>query len=512
MTSSKTALSVIPRVSGVKLRWDNTVENWPGERASSGSTEMLAAGKSVSLVSVTLNNGNPCINPVVASASATSAGTSNARLHSGVVTGTGFDGTGTGAWITIPMTSGAGTLLAQTSQSNEYAVCYAEGTGDATDLTWRDSFIRIDTSELDSVKHFVQSQDGTYADFGHSYRTTGHIADSAALKMTYSGELSSTANIALVDQGAYETNEGTSELDNIYFPCGSESSADPATAAGTLNSGALTAYSSTVTVDTTTMDRVKNGEVEVVFAVCYRTSNSGAWSDSAIRLTITQVTEILYRSGYDRGTKAHTKTLTQGGFGTDTSIAEGGDFDINDSQQGNVYDYAWAVDTKKDTKAKHISSAYSVQNRLPLHDPSVTPSARYSEIDYVTVEMSRIGDNLGYNKRVSFVAESLGTTWASPCDKYYIAGKSSGSATSTASGYLASGTLDKLFTFDSSLLVENERYALCYTDDFSVDNDDENRWRDSYIRVEFSELNPSLPMVLPITSTVKFQTPMQQIS
>lgn len=38
-------------------------------------------------------------------------------------------------------------------------------------------------SELGSVKHFVQSQDGTYPDFGHSYRTTGHIADSAALKV-----------------------------------------------------------------------------------------------------------------------------------------------------------------------------------------------------------------------------------------------------------------------------------------------------------------------------------------
>jgi hypothetical protein len=490
MTSSKTALSVIPRAAGVKLRWDHWAAGWPDERTGSHMPEMLYMGRSISLVSMTLNNGNPCVNPTVASASATSSGTTNARLHSGVMSGTGYDGTGTGTWITIPQDSGTGTLLASTSQSNEYAVCYAEGAADDTDLSWRDSFIRIDTSDILSVSHFVQAEDGSYPDFGQSYRTTGHIANDAALRMIYTGELSQNgAYIALVDYGAHQSNQGVAELDNIYFPCGSQSSADPATTAGVLNSGALAATSGTVTVDTTTINRQRNGDVEVQLAVCYRSSNSGPWFDSAIRLTLTQVTEILYRSGYDRGTKYHTKTLTQGASGTDTSIDEGGDFDIQDNGAGNVYDWAWAIDTKKDTRAKHMDSSYSAQNRLPLHQNGVTPPTRYSQINYVTVEMSRMGDLYGRNKRVSFVAESLGTAWASPCDKYYTAGKSSASATSTASGYYGTAsTMDKLFTFDSVLLVEDEKYALCYTDDFTTDNHDLNRWRDSYIRVRFSKL------------------------
>jgi hypothetical protein len=488
MTASKTALSVIPREADVKLRWDHPGVTWPNERATSSNAanEVLAAGQAVALVSVTLNSGNPCVDPAVASAAASSAGTSNSRLHSGVMTGTDFDGTGTGSWITVPM--GNGNLLAKTSTSNEYAVCYAEGAGDGSDITWRDSFIRIDTSEITGLQQFIRSEDNQWQSFGTEWKTTGHLGDSALLKVTLSGELASLSNtnVALVESTTGSKQE-RSDLDSFDFPCNTNAPAS----SGDRQTGSLTSSSGAFSVDTTSLHRKVNSDEEVIYALCYQDGSSD-WSDSAIRLTLTQVQQILYQSGYDRGTAPSTLALTS----STTAAGDGGSVVANgwsgcSSAYGmgtlcDYYDYVWGVDTKKDTMARHIDSAYSVKNRLPLHTSSA-PAGRFTKLSYVSVPNSRMGGTLGQEKRITFVAESEGTQWASPCDMYSVAGSTSVIG-NTISGHMQAGASDKYFTFDSQHLTNNEKYAVCYTDDYTADDNSLNRWRDSYIRFKFTAL------------------------
>ena len=85
--------------------------------------------------------GNPCAYPFVATAAANSAGTTNARLQSGVIIAVG-------KVVTIPQGTGDlldfGTFLSQRT----YAVCYAEIDGTNTDTSWSDSYIRFQPSKV----------------------------------------------------------------------------------------------------------------------------------------------------------------------------------------------------------------------------------------------------------------------------------------------------------------------------------------------------------------------------
>merc|ERR1719446_1388530 len=115
----------------------NTVVTYVGD---------LDNAKWVSLVDSTLNSNNPCVEGSVAGAAADST-------HSGAIQAA----SGTKE-VTIPQS----TLL---SETKIFAVCYAETDGSTTDSTWRDSYMRVTISKMQSIAaHSV------------THTTDGHIA------------------------------------------------------------------------------------------------------------------------------------------------------------------------------------------------------------------------------------------------------------------------------------------------------------------------------------------------
>ena len=124
----------------------------------------LAADKWISLVSYELNNKNPCLRASDAAASPSVGGTTDARLHSGAVLAT----SGTKD-VVIPQASG--NLL---DPSKTFAVCYAETDGSTSDSTWRDTFIRLKITKIETIVAYTLT-----------HRTTGQIPNHATLKVTY---------------------------------------------------------------------------------------------------------------------------------------------------------------------------------------------------------------------------------------------------------------------------------------------------------------------------------------
>lgn len=449
LTSTKTALNRLPRSTGVRLRWDGPDSDWPNERNGSHVSEHLALGKYVSIVSTSLNGGNPCVNPVVASAAPGSAGSADARLHSGVMTGTDYFNTTSGSWVYVP--NQAGNMLARSTTSEEYAVCYAEGDGSATDITWRDSFIRFETTEIGSITQTLDSNDGQRSSFLHNYKTTGQLASFNSIRIEYHGSLGSGAQLSLVHSVNNSRREEAGS-DEFSFPCGLVASAS---ATGNLSSGPITASGSYVDVNTADLHASSGGN-EVIYAVCYKRPGASFWEDSAIRVSLSQVYEILRESGYNRGNSNN--TLPAG------SVA------------GNVlHDHVYGIDTNEPTKANHIDPTWKDTNRLPADAATV--------FTYVTRPNSLISGTAGNNKNFSFVHELLAESWASPCDMAGIVSTSN----TQGSGILASHSSNsKVITFNSSLLLgspQDGRFAVCYNHDGAPGS-----WRDAYIRVEFSEV------------------------
>ena len=172
--------------------------------------------------------------------------------------------------------------------SNTYAVCYAAGTGLANDTTWRDSYVRVKISKMESISahsltHKTNCQiarvGGTYESWdGNAYQTV-QVAD---LELTYSGSLDNQKWVSLVNQALDESQ-----------PC--DSGAVATGSAGTAYSGVLQpagASSKMVSVDTLGMSTT------LTFAVCYAETNGTAadntWADSGIRLTVSKVTSVEY--------------------------------------------------------------------------------------------------------------------------------------------------------------------------------------------------------------------------
>ena len=95
----------------------------------------LATGKFISLVDQTitgLNGNDPCVSGLTAAAPAD-------QVHSGPLAAPA----GTKA-VTVPQNI----LLDETKT---FAVCYAETSGNTTDTTWNDSYIRVQISKLHSI-------------------------------------------------------------------------------------------------------------------------------------------------------------------------------------------------------------------------------------------------------------------------------------------------------------------------------------------------------------------------
>ena len=116
------ALNRIPQVSGLRFYYQ-------GE---------LQPSKWVAIIDVTLNSYNPCT-VYDSDVPGTHPATLPDAVHSGLLS----DVSST-KQITLPQI-----ILLDPSQT--YAVCYAEISGTVNDLSWRDSYIRLKITKLQSV-------------------------------------------------------------------------------------------------------------------------------------------------------------------------------------------------------------------------------------------------------------------------------------------------------------------------------------------------------------------------
>ena len=244
------ATSRLPQVAGAVITYTGDLGN----------------GQYVSVVDVSANSYNPCV-----------AGAQAAHAADGTHSGA-QQAAGSSKAVTIPQS----TLL---QDDPTYTVCYAAGSGDSSDTTWRDSYVRLKISKIESlaahmVTHYTDGQiarvGGTYQSWDGSAYQTVDVAD---LELTYSGSLSQAMWVSLVDQTL-----------NSMQPC--DSASEAAGSAGVAYSGPSQAAggSKVVTVDTLGMSTT------LIFAVCYAEgsgdSSDTTWADSGIRLTVSKVTSV----------------------------------------------------------------------------------------------------------------------------------------------------------------------------------------------------------------------------
>jgi hypothetical protein len=148
-----------------------------------------------------------------------------------------------------------------------FAVCYAETSGGTGDSTWRDSYIRVQTSKISAVVAYKVS-----------HRTYGHIAAHSSLELSILGSLANNSWISVVDQ-TFNSNQ----------PCiGAHAAATP----DTRHTGSKQAQGPIVSLNTAKL------QSSSAYALCYATengtSNDGTWRDSGIRVTVPKLTKISF--------------------------------------------------------------------------------------------------------------------------------------------------------------------------------------------------------------------------
>jgi hypothetical protein len=368
----------------------------------------MESGKRISLVDETLNSYSACILPAIAGAVGDST-------HSGM-----FKAPFESTEVAIQQF----TLL---DEDKVYAVCYADADGSSSDSTWRDSYIRVTISKIESLSShtithwtngqiarvggtkvvwngtsFVSTSTDTLAECGTRRASRGGcIAD---LQLTFSGSLGADKYVSLVDATL-----------NGDFPCANGSIA----AAGydSLHSGAAQATDSVVIFDTLLLDSSKT------FAACYTEgdgTSSAAWVDSGIRLTVSKITEVLY------GT--FSSSLPQRTFRSTNVMAP--------------------------------------TNRLP---------------QVANATFTYVGD-LGTAKWVSLIDSTL--NGGNPCVKGAVAAAGDDSLHSGAV-QAAIGTKEVTIP-QSTLLDETKTFAICYAEYDGSTTD--STWSDSYIRIMVSQI------------------------
>jgi len=380
----------------------------------------LDLGKWVSIVDASENSWNPCVNPVIAGASASSTA-------SGVMLAVSKT-------ITVPQTI----LLDPTKI---FAVCYAETDGTNQDLSWRDAYIRLTISKLETV-----------TSVGVTHRTTGQIADNAALPLTYTGSLQNGQYISIVQADLNMKTIGWGgpsppPAATFPFPCADEATAEAGTDAQHTGPVQAGLDNKIVNVNTQDLQRATSQLDTTIqtYAICYTdgniTATSTNWQDSGIRVTITEVYEVLFASG-------HT-----------------------------------GPPTKADTMPRHMSSNFLSTNRLPqaaaqtltYRTHATSTLTEYSSIEY------------GNQKWLSVVDASL--NGADPCVVGTVA---AAAADSLHSGAQQAGATDKAVSIpqDTLLMASNlgveKEYAVCYAKETGLFND--ASWRDSYIRLRISKV------------------------
>jgi hypothetical protein len=392
---------------------------------------VLANYKWLSLVDSTLNANNPCDDRTTSTCNLNCGDrTIPAALPDTTHSGTVRAATGTKVVTLLQRTPGTRMLTTKI-----YAVCYAETDGGNTDSTWKDSYIRVRMSKIETItSHLV------------THRTTGQIARvssytegnhddpysvTSKLRLAYDGTLAERMWFSLVDQ----TLNNNNPCANASFAAGAPTSATVSGPASyshgtiTVNGGSLYSGSSRATfLDGHNHQKVAEFDTFVlntpsVFAVCYSEALGNAaatWFDAGIRLTISKITYMKY--------------------GPDT--------------------------TSHPVRRWYSPNDVPAINRLP----QVTNAA-----------LTYVGD-LAVFKWISAVDASLNSY--NPC----VSGAhAAAAADATHSGSLKAASGTKTVTVpQATFFNENKIFALCYAE--TSGNTADTTWRDSYVRFKISKL------------------------
>ena len=268
----------------------------------------LAGSKYVSVVGLDQSGGNPCVNPTFAAATVLSSGSANARLTSGVMQGAG-------KVLTVVQQNGNLMKLGAGNAAGiqAFAVCYTDGDGGANDNGWRDSYIRVKMTHVE-----------TFGTKGVSHRAFGQIPahDVVSLQGTPKGllyTLSGTipagpapgvagSHIALVDATLGALDPSTSGFNTgIHNPC--ECSDSGCTTLATASEDVAHSGKVALTQDELGTDILPTDQLtsDRLYALCYSSSSNpssahtGYFFDSGIRLTVPKVIGIEF-SGYSMPT------------------------------------------------------------------------------------------------------------------------------------------------------------------------------------------------------------------
>lgn len=395
----------------------------------------LALGKTLSLVATDSYGQNPCILPFYAGGAASSRTT---KASAGA----------SSSDVTLPQST---SLEAE----GRFAVCYAEGSGDMFDHTWRDSYIRLTVTQVRALEVNMPHVNHDPAQIGPAVNqkttivTFGQLPNQAASQqVSYSilGTIPANQMISLTNEeqgqlSSIDIPDATTGFTGIpnYTPCAA-GTANPGTASSTATQGKTAAATTVSTLDTTILDTTKT------YAVCYNLGTA-TWFDSGLRVTVSQITKLQYK---------------------------GQNNDVLDSQ------------------IRDMSSVYLATNTLP--------QVANVNLNYV---VSAVASNLGTSGFVSIVgietaANQNMCSGGCPCA---TPAKAATNADSTHSG--AVGATSSAFTvLQSTPLVTSKLFAVCYA---SAGSASDVSWRDSYIRLTVSEI--SAIVAHSVTHTVRGQIP-----
>jgi hypothetical protein len=474
----------------------------------------LLGGKYLSFVDSTLNAYNPCALPSIAAATADST-------HSGAIQGTA----GT-KYITVPQS----TLLDETVT---FAVCYANWNGTTADSTWRDSYMRVRTSMIESINAGSAQQNSAV------HKTTGHLANYASLALTYTGSLGPNKWISFVQAGAHSASipAATGTFAHDDYPCADNTYV--AAPADSTHSGVMqSSASKVVSMNSTGMNTT------LTYSLCYTDAGGDAaasWIDSGIRVTIAKVTSISYWAlearvivSSNRMTALHVlPQVPNVRLLYDGVLAEHMWISLVDKTTNSGNPCYFAADAGHAASTNHSGPMRGAATDLSLPGTNLlaannnrtvvvpqtilldymkTFAVCYAEVDgtntditwrdsYIRARITKLESiaahkvthrttghlanfallaityegSLANNKWFSLVDQTRNSNF--PCAH---PGEAAMSVDNAHSGPLRGGTDDKLVIFDTTGLQASMTFAVCYTDFGGTTSDD---WYDSAVRV-----------------------------
>jgi hypothetical protein len=462
-------MTSLPRAVNRIARDENQEFEYSGSLGQNAVLSLVIASQNEGVMNGISYGYNPCVNPVYASAVPGLGCEVNdcpdARRYSGAINASG-------TLFSVPQLSANNDRLYKgTFGAEEYALCYAEGFGDENDDTWRDSGIRLRTSEVTA-----------FSTKSVTTRTYGQLPDHpAGLVYTIHGvplAAGSTANdlwggrepskwMSLIRSNSSTLIGGAANYfgTTIDNPCEDVSEADHA--ADDYHSGQAQADTNhqISTVDTNSIS--KSAE----FALCYSSDAADPvnphWWDSGIRFTISQLSGIKY-SGFTAATAAaHGKTARL--IQSRAAALQPADqvvarvlpqmFDVPLTYVGQL-----PVASYISLVAIRNTAEYNYQN------PCVNPAVAAAEAD-----STHSGAVAGCHSFVGLCTGDVQTRYNSP------------HAPNHPTIDTITGNKEVTIPQDLDFLESNQTFTVCYSDGDGTVNDP--NWRDSYIHVTMSKID-----------------------